>query len=79
MSKQIAVRLPEDIVEFVDEQVRDGAATSRALVVNRALERERRRARADLDASILAQAGDDSDMQDLAEHLVGGSTGLGED
>jgi Arc/MetJ-type ribon-helix-helix transcriptional regulator len=43
MSKQIAVRIPDDIVDFIDALVRDGRAGSRAIVVRRALERERRR------------------------------------
>ena len=70
MSKQIAVRLPDDIVEFVDTQVSSGEATSRAAVVRRALERERRRAIAARDARILARSGDDPDMQRLAEHAA---------
>jgi Arc/MetJ-type ribon-helix-helix transcriptional regulator len=69
MSKQIAVRLPEDVVEFVDEQVRSGAG-SRAAVVARALERERRRAIAARDAEILARAGADRDMDRLARHAA---------
>lgn len=76
MSKQIAVRLPDDIVEFVDGLVSDGEATSRAMVVNRALERERRRAIAVRDAAILAGADDDPDMQRLAEHVVSASLDL---
>lgn len=70
MSKQIAVRLPEDIVDFVDELVRDGQADSRAIVVRRALERERRRSIAARDAEILARAGTDADMDRLAEHAA---------
>jgi Arc/MetJ-type ribon-helix-helix transcriptional regulator len=66
MSKQIAVRLPDDLVEFVDRLVSDGDAKSRAAVVTRALERERRRAVAARDAAILAQAGPDPDMESLA-------------
>lgn len=70
MSKQIAVRLPEDIVDFVDELVRDGQADSRAIVVRRALERERRRSIAARDAQILARGGMDADMDSLAEHVA---------
>lgn len=70
MSKQIAVRLPEDIVDFVDELVRDGQAGSRAIVVRRALERERRRSVAARDAEILARGGVDADMDSLAEHVA---------
>jgi Arc/MetJ-type ribon-helix-helix transcriptional regulator len=71
MSRQIAVRLPDDIVEFIDELVADGRATSRAVVVGKALERERRRAIAARDAAILVETGDDPDMQELAEHVAG--------
>ncbi|HEV7808916.1 MAG TPA: YlcI/YnfO family protein [Solirubrobacteraceae bacterium] len=70
MSKQIAVRLPDDIVDFIDALVRDGTAGSRAIVVRRALERERRRAIAAQDAAILAASGTDADMDALAEHVV---------
>ena len=71
MSKQIAVRLPDDIVDFLDEQVSGGKAKSRAAVVGRALERERRREVAAKDAAILARTGGDPDMDRLAEHAAG--------
>ncbi|MFD1825215.1 MULTISPECIES: YlcI/YnfO family protein [Mumia] len=67
MSTQIAVRLDEELVEFVDALVRRGEASSRAAVVARALERERRRKTAERDAAILAAARTDADMDDLAE------------
>ena len=70
MSKQIAVRLPDDIVDFVDTLIKDGKASSRAIVVTRALERERRRAIAAQDAAILARAAADPDMDALAQHVV---------
>lgn len=70
MSRQIAVRLPEDLVAFVDEMVGSGTAASRAVVVARALERERRRLVAARDAAILAAADDDRDLQALAEHMA---------
>lgn len=70
MSKQIAVRLPDDIVEFVDRVVSEGEASSRAAVVRRALERERRRSVAARDATVLAQAGDDADMDRLARYAA---------
>jgi len=73
MSKQIAVRLPEEIVDFVDGLVAEGKARSRAAVVNRALERERRRAVAARDVAILSRVGDDPDLDGLAEHVVDAS------
>jgi Arc/MetJ-type ribon-helix-helix transcriptional regulator len=77
MSRQIAVRLPDDIVEFIDEQISESQATSRAVVVNRALQRERRRVMAARDAAILAELGDDPDMQRLVEHVAGAPLELG--
>lgn len=70
MSKQIAVRLPDEIVDFVDGLVSQGKANSRAIVVTRALERERRRAVAARDVAILAEAGEDPDMDSLARHVA---------
>lgn len=70
MSKQIAVRLPDELVDFVDEAVRSGAARSRAAIVARALERERRRAIATRDAEILAATGEDPELAGLAEYVV---------
>jgi Arc/MetJ-type ribon-helix-helix transcriptional regulator len=70
MSKQIAVRLPDDLVEFVDEVVSSGGQRSRAAVVGRALERERRRTVAARDAEILAATGPDPELAGLAEHAA---------
>jgi len=71
MSKQIAVRLPEHLVAFLDRLVRDGQVSSRAAVVSRALERERRRETAARDAAILAQTDEDPDLDSLAEYVAG--------
>lgn len=70
MSKQIAVRLPDELVEFVDNIVDSGNGRSRAAVVTRALERERRRAVAERDAEILARTGPDPELAGLAEHAA---------
>jgi Arc/MetJ-type ribon-helix-helix transcriptional regulator len=70
MSTQIAVRLPDDLVAFVDGLVGAGDASSRAAVVSRALERERRRKIAEADAAILAKAGTDPDLDSLAQHAA---------
>lgn len=53
MTTQIAVRLPDEIVEFVDRQVLDGAAKSRADFIWRAIKREQRRLEAERDLEIL--------------------------
>jgi hypothetical protein len=41
-SPQIAVRLPDDLVEFLDELIASGTEASRASIVTRALIREKR-------------------------------------
>jgi Arc/MetJ-type ribon-helix-helix transcriptional regulator len=67
MSTQIAVRLSDDMVAFIDELVSRGEGSSRAAVVSRALDRERRRKIAERDASVLAGKGADTEMDQLAE------------
>ncbi len=71
MSRQIAVRLPDEVVEFVDEVVKSGGGSSRAAVVTRALERERRRVVAMRDAEILARTGLDPELAGLAQYAAG--------
>jgi len=66
MTTQIAVRLPDAVVEFVDAQVRAGEARSRAAFVTSALEREMRRLLAEQDARILADHPQDHDLDELA-------------
>jgi Arc/MetJ-type ribon-helix-helix transcriptional regulator len=70
MSTQIAIRLPDELVEFLDDLVKSGRATSRAAAVARALERERRRQTAERDAAILARSGADADMDSIAHHAA---------
>jgi Arc/MetJ-type ribon-helix-helix transcriptional regulator len=70
MSKQIAVRLPDELVAFLDELVDAGSGRSRAAIVARALERERRRTVAARDAEILAESGPDPELARLAEHAA---------
>lgn len=70
MPKQIAVRLPDELVEFVDRAVESGSGRTRASVVRQALERERRRAVAEKDAEILARTGPDPELAGLAEQAT---------
>lgn len=77
MSKQIAVRLPNDLVDFVDDVVNSGAGRSRAAVVTQALERERRRVIAERDAEILARCGPDPELAGLAGYVASLPSGLG--
>jgi antitoxin MazE3 len=65
MTMQIAVRLPDELVDFLDQLVTQGEAKSRAAAVTHALERERRRRLAERDAAIYASE-KDPDMDRLA-------------
>ena len=67
MSKQVTVRLPDTLVEFIDKRVAHGDAASRAAVIAQAVRREQRRALAARDAEILAELGDD-EFADLARY-----------
>lgn len=70
MSSQIAVRLPDEMVAFLDEAVASGRARSRAAVVAAALEREMRRAVAERDAEILREHGPENDLDPLVDWAV---------
>ncbi len=78
VSKQIAVRLPDDVVEFIDTQVREQHVASRAAFVQTALERERRRLIAARDVEILSADTTDPDgLESLATYAAELETGLG--
>ncbi len=69
MSIQVAVRLPDPLVDQVDRLVAAGAERSRASLIERALERELRRLRTEQEVAILAGTGADPDrLAALAEH-----------
>lgn len=70
MSIQIAVRLPDAMVEQLDRLVAEGRASSRASVIERALAREFRRQIAARDAAVLAGAGPDPDMDALVDYAA---------
>ncbi|WGX95606.1 ribbon-helix-helix domain-containing protein [Nocardioides sp. L-11A] len=65
MSTQIAIRLPDDMVAFLDRRVAEGRATSRAAIVSAAIEREMRRHAAEQDAQILRARGAGDELDDL--------------
>lgn len=70
MSTQIAVRLPDEMVDFLDQAVADGRAPSRAAIVASALEREMRRMIAEADAVILTSSGAADDLDTLVDWVV---------
>jgi Arc/MetJ-type ribon-helix-helix transcriptional regulator len=68
MSTQIAVRLPDELVAYVDQAVADGRVKSRAELVSRLIARDARRQRAEEDLQRLIEAGalDDPDALAMA-------------
>lgn len=74
MTVQIAIRLPGDMVAFLDESVAAGKASSRAALVARAVEREMRRQAAEQDAAILRERGAADDLDELVEWSVAHAT-----
>lgn len=67
MSTQIAVRLPDEMVAFLDRSVATGKAASRAALVAAAVEREMRRQAAEHDAEVLGEHGPGDDLDDLVQ------------
>ena len=69
MSTQIAVRLPDEMVAYVDQAVADGRAKSRAELVSRLIARDARRQRAEDDLQRLIEVGavDDTDALVIAK------------
>ncbi len=76
MNIQIAVRLPDDIVAFVDDVIASGQAPTRAAVVRDALERQRRHLNSERDAVILARDGGYPDLDGLAQNVLAVSPSL---
>jgi Arc/MetJ-type ribon-helix-helix transcriptional regulator len=68
MTIQITVRLPDELVHFVDGQVAAGSVTSRAEAVKAALVHERRRQAALMDVEILRRSMPDPDLEAIVEH-----------
>lgn len=68
MSKQIAVRLPDDLVVYIDTLVSEGAG-SRAAIVARALSLYQQQRRGEMDARILEESGDYNDFDGMVGHL----------
>lgn len=69
MTIQVTVRLPDDLVAYMDGEVEHSRAHSRATVVAQALDLARRRAAAERDALIYAET-EDADMAALVDHVA---------
>ena len=70
MTTQIAVRLPDPVVAFLDREVSEGRVSSRAALVTSALEREMRRLLAERDAEIIRRVGAADDLDDLVSWVA---------
>ena len=79
MSTQIAVRLPDDLVAYVDQAVASGRARSRAELVTRLLARDARRHRAEQDLQRLTEAGALHDPDALAIAVATASSPVTDD
>jgi Arc/MetJ-type ribon-helix-helix transcriptional regulator len=71
VSTQIAIRLPDETVAFLDRVVASGKAPSRAALVTSALEREMRRQLAEHDAAVLRRQGSADDLDELVVWTAG--------
>jgi Arc/MetJ-type ribon-helix-helix transcriptional regulator len=71
MSVQLTVRIPDQLAVFVDQDVAEGRAASRADAIAKALAREQRRRVAERDAELLiAHRVEHNDLDTLAEHAA---------
>lgn len=75
MSKQIAVRLPGEVVEYIDRRVERGDVSSRDAAVTEALESQRRREVAARDAAVLTGLDGGGEFDDLVEYVARTPTG----
>ena len=78
MSTQIAVRLPDELVAYVDRAVAQGRVKSRAELVARLIERDARRQRAEDDLALLTTKGALPDPEALAIARATASTAVPE-
>ena len=74
MTTQIAVRLPDEMVRFLDRSVASGKAPSRAALVAAALEREMRVQAAQQDVQTLKKKGTADDLDELIAWSVAHAT-----
>jgi Arc/MetJ-type ribon-helix-helix transcriptional regulator len=68
MNRQIAIRLPDEMVDYIDRAVEAGEASSRAALVIAAVDRDRRRRRTEQDVAILAATAANGDLDELAAY-----------
>ena len=79
MSTQIAVRLPDELVAYVDQAIAAGRVKSRAELVTRLIARDARRHRAEEDLQRLIEAGALQDGEALAMAMATAGTAVADD
>jgi len=79
VTTQIAVRLPDELVAYVDQAVSSGRVKSRAELVSRLIARDLRRNRAEQDLQRLAEAGALEDPEALAIAVATSVTPVADD
>lgn len=73
MSHQIAIRIPDDLLAFIDDLVDRGSTSSRASFAREAMERERRRVLAEADIAILRTSTPNDDLDTITRAVSGTS------
>jgi Arc/MetJ-type ribon-helix-helix transcriptional regulator len=73
MSHQIVIRIPDDLLAFVDDLVDRGSISSRASFAREAMERERRRLLAEADIVILRTSTPNDDLDTITRAVSGTS------
>ncbi|MDP9801534.1 Arc/MetJ-type ribon-helix-helix transcriptional regulator [Arcanobacterium wilhelmae] len=76
MTVQIAVRIPDELAEFIDAEVHKGGARNRTDFVTSAIERDMRRRLAMRDAQILREQGAEDDLDSLVAWSAGRSSSV---
>lgn len=71
MTKQITVRLPDELVAFIDELVGTGRFESRAAIITREVRRLQRRLIAEKDVEIYRREGEDPELVAIVKHMSG--------
>jgi Arc/MetJ-type ribon-helix-helix transcriptional regulator len=78
VSTQIAVRLPDELVAYIDQAIAAGRVKSRAELVARLIERDARRQRAEDDLQRLIKRGalDDPEAMAIVESVADTALGI---
>jgi Arc/MetJ-type ribon-helix-helix transcriptional regulator len=70
MTRQISVRIDDDLIAFADQLVKDKKIKSRNAIVNDALRREKRRVDGERDAEIYRKYGEDPELVAMVQYCA---------